>query len=256
MTKLTPEESIRIDLDYINTRKQKLKEYEKNIQANKLKTFGMMSQSIAKEYLLLDNVDEARKWFAESANYYLESKEINDTRGDSNFTYSSGLSLLKSASLSGNKKLEQEAIESILKKNPYTNPPGLFLKFQVIVCNLTLGNDDINEEIQELKTLEDKYSKKTGGYYIGYADSLKALQTMDSEKLLENVEQILSGFSRSSLRRDYSYELITTMLLLLGKKRGMDIDPEKDLDNKFYKYIPMNLLTVMLNRIKSVHGRS
>lgn len=60
MAKMTPHEIIESNLEYITTRKQKLKESEKDIQAGFLSTFGMMSQNIAKQYLLLDNVDEAK----------------------------------------------------------------------------------------------------------------------------------------------------------------------------------------------------
>jgi len=237
-----PEEIIKNNLEYINTRKQKLNEYEKDIQVNFLRGFGMDAKSIAGQYLLLNNTDEARKWFTESARYYLESKKINDNLEGRSFEYSSGLSMIVSASLSGDRNLKNEVAESILKRKPYTNPPGLFLKFQVIVSNLILGNVNIDEELQELKTLENKYSKKTGGFYTGYTDALMALRTKDSENLKKSVEDILSRFSKSRMSRDYPYEFEIAMILMLAKDRGMDIDPERDIDKKYHKYIPMGLL--------------
>ena len=195
LPKLPPEESIKLHLDYINTRKQKLNEYEKDVQANFLGGFGMDAKSIAGQYLLLNNTDEARKWFTESARYYLESKKINDNLEGRSFEYSSGLSMIVSASLSGDRNLKNEVAESILKRKPYTNPPGLFLKFQVIVSNLILGNVNIDEELQELKTLENKYSKKTGGFYTGYTDALMALRTKDSENLKNHFAEVRENLS-------------------------------------------------------------
>lgn len=243
MPRLPPEESIKLHLNYINTHRQKLREYPEDIQANFLRTFGIDAKRIAENYLLLGNIDEARKWFVESVNYYRQAREIklnlsSDIEGGNIFE------MFVSSVLSGDGNLIKEVSINIIN-NPLKDYDLMVFGATNIklYAMLVLDNPGIEEQQEKFNEVVKKYAKRVSGYLRGERETLEALTKKDREVFLEGIHTYIKSFPRSGSYRNFPLSLYAMVFIILAKDRGMDIDPRKDIDKKYHKYIPMGLVT-------------
>jgi len=87
-----------------------------------------------------------------------------------------------------------------------------------------------------------KYAKRLSGYLLGERETLEALTKKDRAGFLDGIHAYLKSFPRSGYHKDFPLSLYGAVFIILAKDRSMDIDPERDIDKKYHKYIPMGLL--------------
>lgn len=243
MPRLPPEESIKLHLNYINTHRQKLGEYEKDIQANFLRTFGMDAKRIAEQYLLFGNIEEARKWSAEAVNYYRQAREIK-LNLSSDLETGSIFDMFVSSVLSGNENLKKEISANIIQDPPKGYDLVLFGATEILLfAMITLNHHETGEQQEKFNELVKNYGKRLSGYLQGENETIEALTKKNKEKFIEGINTYLKSFPRSGRYKNFPLSLYAAVFLILARDKGMDIDPEKDIDKKYHKYIPMGLVT-------------
>ncbi|MDO9097686.1 MAG: hypothetical protein Q7U60_06160 [Candidatus Methanoperedens sp.] len=77
----------------------------------------------------------------------------------------------------------------------------------------------------------------------GTLEIITGLAKNSKEIFLKGVNDYLQRFPRGGAYKELKYSLDIPMYINLARKRGMDIDPEMDIDKKYHKYIPMGLVT-------------
>ena len=242
MGRRPPEEIIQTNNRLILVRNEEIKKAPDDIKASKMDTNGMLSKSIAGQYLLLSNIDETRKWFTESTRYYQQSIELKrklDIGIDTGYLFE----MFISSVLSGNEDLKKEVSQNIIENPPKGYDLVVFgANLILLFAMIARDHPETGKQQEIFNELVKKYAKRLSGYLQGERETLEALTKKDRAGFLDGIHAYLKSFPRSGYHKDFPLSLYGAVFIILAKDRSMDIDPERDIDKKYHKYIPMGLL--------------
>jgi len=233
MSKKSPEESIRIDKTYIETRLVKMRELPENQRDNFYSLFGVLSKSIAQNYLLLNNKSEARYWFIESAQYYYKFQNL------AGYSDIESLPMLYSAILSENMDAKHMCAEAILKMNLKQDIKADIVYKAVLSLAYAIMKKE-NESLDHINKLaqsERKYWKKVTGSYEGLAKALDGIVNHNKEMVLEGITRILELFKKRKTRSEELLCIDAIALILLARDYDIKIYL-KEIDVKFRSLVP------------------